>query len=48
VDALPQAGEEGASVAPQAADRKEPKKERTRRVDWAGLLRRTLDLDVFV
>jgi hypothetical protein len=35
-------------VAPQAADRKEPLKERTPRVDQAGLLRRTLDFDVFV
>ena len=30
---FPQAGEEGASVAPEAADRKEPKKERMPRVE---------------
>jgi LSD1 subclass zinc finger protein len=44
---LPQAGEEGASVAPEAAVSKEPKKERMPRVDQAELLRRTFDLDVF-
>ena len=44
---LPQAGEEGASVAPQAAVRKEPEKKRMPRVDWAKLLRRTFALDVF-
>ncbi len=38
---FPQAGEEGASVAPEAALSKEPKKKRTPRVDWAQLLRRT-------
>ena len=42
-----QAGEEGASVAPDAALSKEPKKKRTPRVDWAQLLRRTFGLDVF-
>ena len=42
------AGKEEASMAPQAAARKEPKKERTPRVDWAELLRRTFDfVDVF-
>jgi hypothetical protein len=35
-------------VAPQAAASKEPLKERTPRVDQAGLLRRTFDFDVFV
>jgi hypothetical protein len=30
-----------------AATVKEPRKERTRRLDWAGLLRRTFALDVF-
>ncbi|HYO56582.1 hypothetical protein [Archangium sp.] len=44
---LPQAGVEEASVAPQAVARKEPMKEKTPRVDWAELLRRTFDLDVF-
>jgi hypothetical protein len=34
-------------MAPQAAVSKEPKKERTARVDWAQLLRRTEALDVF-
>jgi len=34
-------------VAPQAAARKEALKERTPRVDWAELLRRTFDVDVF-
>jgi hypothetical protein len=38
---VPQAGGEEASVAPEAAASKEPKKERTPRVDWAQLLRRT-------
>jgi hypothetical protein len=41
---LPQAGEEEASVALEAAARKEPMRERTPRVDWAELLRRTLDV----
>jgi len=45
---VPQAGAEEASEAPQAAVRKERMKERTPRVDWAELLRRTFDLDVFV
>ena len=34
-------------MAPEAAGRKEPKKERMPRVDWAKLLRRTFALDVF-
>jgi hypothetical protein len=34
-------------VAPATAVRKEPKKQRTPRVDWAKLLRRTFALDVF-
>jgi hypothetical protein len=34
-------------VAPQAAASKEPIKEKTPRVDWAELLRRTFDFDVF-
>ncbi|WP_158621697.1 transposase [Corallococcus aberystwythensis] len=45
---VPQAGAEEASEAPQAAVRKERMKQRTPRVDWAELLRRTFDLDVFV
>ncbi|WP_375758757.1 hypothetical protein [Corallococcus exercitus] len=45
---FPQAEEEEASVAPQAAASKEPLKERRPRVDWAGLLRRTFDFDMFV
>jgi Putative transposase len=44
---VPQAGEEEASVAPQAAARQETRKERTARVDRAGLLRRRFVLDVF-
>ncbi len=44
---LPQEGAEKASEAPQAAARQETRKERTARVDWAGLLRRTFVLDVF-
>jgi transposase-like protein len=44
---LPQAGEEGASVAPEAALGKEPKKERMPRVEQAKLLRRTFAVDVF-
>jgi hypothetical protein len=44
---VPQAGEEGGSVASQAAVSKEPKKERVPRVDWAELLRRRFALDVF-
>jgi hypothetical protein len=43
---VPQAGEEGASEAAEAARSKEPKK-RTPRVDWEQLLRRTFALDVF-
>ena len=34
-------------MEPQAAQREEPKKERTPRLSWAGLLRRTFALDVF-
>jgi anaerobic selenocysteine-containing dehydrogenase len=34
-------------VATEAAASKEPKKERTPRVQWAELLRRTFDFDVF-
>ncbi|WP_395854762.1 transposase [Cystobacter fuscus] len=41
---FPQAGEEGASVASQAGVSKEPKKERTPRVDQAELQRRTFAL----
>ena len=33
-------------MASQAAARQEPRKERTPRVDWAGLLRRTFAVDV--
>jgi hypothetical protein len=33
-------------VAPQAAVSKEPKKEKTPRVDWAELRRRTFDFEV--
>ncbi len=44
---LPQVGAEEASVAPDAAASKEPKKERTPRVDWAPLLRRTFGVDVY-
>ncbi len=36
-----------ASPPPEAAAKAEPKKERTQRLDWAGLLRRTFALDVF-
>ena len=43
---VPQAGEEEASVAPQAVARQETRKERTARVDWAGLLRRTFAVEV--
>jgi hypothetical protein len=34
-------------VAPQAVASKEPMKEKTPRGDWAELLRRTFDFDVF-
>jgi hypothetical protein len=44
---LPRAGEEETSVAPQAAASKEPLKEKTPRGDWAELLKRTFDFDVF-
>ncbi|WP_233262328.1 transposase [Vitiosangium sp. GDMCC 1.1324] len=43
----PQAGEEEVRAGREAAARKERMKERTPRVEWAELLRRTLDLDVF-
>lgn len=45
---LPQAGAEAASVAPEAVARQEARKERPARVDWAELLKRTFDFDVFV
>ncbi|HZI08223.1 MAG TPA: transposase zinc-binding domain-containing protein [Archangium sp.] len=41
-----QAGTEEASAAPEAAASKEPMREQTPRVDWAGMLRRTFDFDV--
>jgi hypothetical protein len=44
---LPQAGAEEGNEAPQAEASKEPLKERTPRLDWADLLSRTFDLDVF-
>jgi hypothetical protein len=44
---VPQAGEEEASVALEAAASKEPMKERPSGVDWAEVLRRTFDFDVF-
>jgi hypothetical protein len=44
---LPQAGEEEASVALEAAASKEPMKERPSGVDWAEVLSRTFDFDVF-
>ncbi|HYO54061.1 hypothetical protein [Archangium sp.] len=34
-------------MEPEAAERQEPKKERRPRVEWAELMRRTLDFDVF-
>ncbi len=43
---VPQAGEEEASVAPQAVARQETRKERTGRGDWAGLRRRTFAVEV--
>jgi hypothetical protein len=45
---LPQAGAEEASAGLEVAARKERMMERTPRVDWAELLRRTFDFDVFV
>ncbi len=39
--------EKEASALPEAAAKAEAKKERTPRLDWAGLLRRTFALDVF-
>jgi len=44
---VPQAGAEEESEAPQAEARKEARKERTARVDWAGLIQRTFAVDVF-
>lgn len=48
---IPQAGAkpkpQEASGPALAAARQEPKKERKARLDWAGLLRRTFELDVF-
>jgi hypothetical protein len=44
---LPQAGAEEASARLEVAARKEPMKEETPRVDWAELLKRTFDFDVF-
>ncbi|MCY1080592.1 transposase [Archangium lansingense] len=44
---LPQAGAEEASAGLEAAASKERMKERTPRVDWAELLSRTFDFDVF-
>jgi hypothetical protein len=44
---LPPRGEQDASVAQEAAAREDLKKERTPRVDWAELLSRTFDFDVF-
>jgi hypothetical protein len=44
---LPQAGAEETSEAPQAAASKEPMKQKTPRVNWAELLRRTFAIDVF-
>jgi hypothetical protein len=47
-------GQAGAEPGPEeespslAARAEESKKERTPRVDWAGLLRRTFEVDVFV
>ncbi|WP_083680932.1 transposase [Archangium sp. Cb G35] len=45
---VPQAGAEEASARLEVAARKERMKERTPRVDWAELLKRTFDFDVFV
>lgn len=45
--ALPQAGAQEASVGLEAAASTEPMKEETPRVDWAELLSRTFDVDVF-
>ncbi|WP_164002973.1 transposase [Pyxidicoccus caerfyrddinensis] len=44
---VPQAGAQEASAGLEAAARKERMKERTPRVDWAELLSRTFDVDVF-
>ena len=44
---VPQAGEEEASVAPEAVARQEARKERPARVDWEGMRRRTFAEDVF-
>jgi hypothetical protein len=40
--------EQEASASPEAAAKAETKKERTPRLDWAGLLRKSFALDVFV
>ena len=45
---VPQAGEEEASARLEVAARTERMKQRTPRVDWAELLSRTFDFDVFV
>jgi hypothetical protein len=45
---VPQAGAEEASARLEVAARKEPMKEKTPRVDWAELLKKTFDFDVFV
>ncbi len=49
--AFPQASAEPkpqeANPPPEAAAKAEPKKDRTSRLDWAGLLRHTFALDVF-
>jgi hypothetical protein len=39
--------EQEASAPPEAAAKAETKKERTPRLDWAGLLRKSFALDVF-
>jgi len=44
---FPQAGAEEASARLEVAARKERMKERTPRVEWAELLSRTFDFDVF-
>jgi hypothetical protein len=44
---VPQAGAEEASARLEVAARKEPMK-KTPRVDWAELLKRTFDFNVFV
>jgi hypothetical protein len=44
---LPPADEEEARAGKEAAARTERMKQRTRREDWAELLSRTFDFDVF-